>query len=82
MLILFFTGIEIILLCNLVYVYVHNISDEKFDGCKRLFSWLGKKVKHFQIQILLTPVSDAAPFMLVPVRVSFTILYTPLKNNG
>ena len=33
-----------ILFCNLVCVYVHNICDDKFGGCKKSFSWLGQKV--------------------------------------
>ena len=33
-----------ILFCNLVHVYVHKICDDKFAGCKKLFSWLGQRV--------------------------------------
>ena len=29
--------------CNLVCVYAHKIC-EKFDGCKKSFSWFGQKV--------------------------------------
>ena len=32
------------LYCNLVCVYVDNKCDNKFGGCKKLFSWLGQKV--------------------------------------
>ena len=33
-----------ILFCNLLCVYVHNICEDKFGGCKKSFSWLGQKV--------------------------------------
>ena len=33
-----------ILFCNLMYVYVHKICDDKFGSCKKSFSWLGQQV--------------------------------------
>ena len=33
-----------ILFYNIVYVYVCKTSDEKFGGCWRSFSWLGRTV--------------------------------------
>ena len=33
-----------VLFCNLVCVYAHEICDDKFGGCKKSFSWLEQKV--------------------------------------
>ena len=33
-----------ILFYNIVYAYVNKTSEEKFGGCLRSFSWLGRKV--------------------------------------
>ena len=33
-----------ILFCNLVCVYVYKICEDRFDGYKMSFSWLGQKV--------------------------------------
>ena len=33
-----------ILFCNLVYVYVHKICDDKFGSCKKSCPRLGQKV--------------------------------------
>ena len=37
---------NIIDFCNVIYVHVYKICEEKFGGCKRLFSWLCQKVKY------------------------------------
>ena len=34
-----------ILFCNLACVCVYKLSDMKFNGCKKSFSWFDQKVK-------------------------------------
>ena len=46
LLIWLFTKMLMILFCNLVCVYIHKTCEEKFGGCKKLFSWLGQKVSN------------------------------------
>ena len=68
-----------ILFYNIVYVYVCKTSDEKFGGCWRSFSWLGRTVHVIVTSLtLLTPVDAVSASGLA---VSLLVIYISLGSS-
>ena len=74
-----------ILFYNIVYVYVCKTSDEKFGGCWRSFSWLGRTV-HVIVDTTRSPVDgdavSASGLVVSLLVISIFLGSSPPRTSG
>ena len=70
-----------ILFYNIVYVYVCKTSDEKFGGCWRSFSWLGRTV-HVIVDTSRRRVCLGSGLVVSLLVISISLGSSPPRTSG
>ena len=69
-----------ILFYNIVYAYVCKTSEERFGGCWRSFSWLGRKV-----HVIVDTSRESMPSLCLVVSllvISISLWSSPPRTSG